>query len=147
MLHDALYRVTPIKQIFEDVEDKCDRKEKYFYIAKRVNESVGCLCWSWFHIVSRTFWWVESFSFKVLRKLHDQSSKSPCANEFYEWCYIIFRRTTMQCLQNNYRDVALLADIDDIFCRVVWHDKDGVPVCRSLIVLRASLASFCSRWR
>ena len=44
MLHDALYRVTPIKQIFEDVEDKCDRKEKYFYIAKRVNESVGCLC-------------------------------------------------------------------------------------------------------
>lgn len=65
-----------------------------------------------------------------------------------EWCYIIFRRTTMQCLQNNYRDVALLADIDDIFCRVVWYDKDGVPVCRSLIdliVLRASLALF--RWR
>lgn len=53
----------------------------------------------------------------------------------------------MQCLQTNYRDVALLADIDDIFCRVVWYDKDGVPVCRSLIdliVLRASLALF--RW-
>lgn len=84
---------------------------------------------------------VESFSFKVLRKLHDQSSKPPCANALYEWCYIIFRSTTMPCLQNNYRDVALLPDFDDIFCRVVWHDKDGVPVCRSLIVLRASLAS------
>ena len=48
-----------------------------------------------------------------------------------EWCYIIFRRTTMQCLQNNYRDVALLADIDDIFCRVVWYDKDGVPLSLS----------------
>jgi len=82
----------------------------------------------------------ESFSFKVLSKLHYQSSK-PCANSFYEWCYIIFRSTTMQCLQNNYRDVALLPDFDDIFYRVVWHDKDGVPVCRSLIVLRASLAS------